>query len=74
MFSTGNRPKGLFISITGFHLLSPSFVFDSFGLKLSLIVILTNYFLWSNSSKLPAHENLQFYSMLFHAGLAHTGA
>ena len=29
--------------LSKFHLLSPSFVFDSFGLKLSLIVILTNF-------------------------------
>ena len=33
--------------------------FDSFGLKFSLIVILTNF---SHSLKLPARENLQFYS------------
>ena len=37
--------------------------FDSFGLKLSLIVILTNFSHSSNSSKLLACENLQFYSM-----------
>ena len=40
-----------------------SFVFDSFGLKLSLIVILTNFSHSSNSSKLLAHENLQCYSI-----------
>ena len=48
--------------LSKFHLLSPSFVFVSFGLKLSLIVILTNFSHSSNSSKLPARENLQFYS------------
>ena len=51
--------------LSTFHLLSPSFVFDSFGLKLSLIVILTNFSHSSNSSKLPARENLQFYSKLY---------
>ena len=51
--------------LSKFHLLSPSFVFDSFGLKLSLIVILTNFSHSSNSSKLPARENLQFYSSIY---------
>ena len=46
-----------------FHLLSPGFVFYSFGLKLSLMVILTNFSHSSNSLKSPAGENLQFYSM-----------
>ena len=45
-----------------FHLLSQGFVFDSFGLKHSLIVILTNFSHSSNSLKLPARENSQFYS------------
>ena len=60
MFSTGNKGPCIGIS-SKFHLLSPSSVFNSFGLKLSLIVILTNF---SYSSKLPARENLQFYSIL----------
>ena len=42
------------------HALSLSFLFGTFGLKLSLIVILTNFSHSSNSSKLPARENLQF--------------
>ena len=51
--------------LSKFHLLSPSFVFDSFGFKLSLFVILTNFSHSSNSSKLPARENLLFYSKIF---------
>ena len=42
-----------------------TFVFESFGLKLSLIVILTNFSHSPNSSKLPAREYLQFYSILY---------
>ena len=49
--------------LSNFHLLSPSFVFDSFDFKHSLIVILTDFSHSSISSKLPARENLQFYSM-----------
>ena len=65
MFSMDNN-KGPYITITQFYqnftyLILPNFVFDKIGLKLSLIVILTNF---SHSSKLPAHENLQFYSIL----------
>ena len=61
MLSTGNKGPCIGIS-SKFHLLSLSSVFDSFGLKLSLIVILRNFSYLSNLSKLPAHENLQFCS------------
>ena len=61
MFSTGNKGPCIGIS-SKFHLLLLSSIFDSFGLKLSLIVILTNFSYSSNSSKLPARENLKFYS------------
>ena len=57
MLSTGNKGPCIHLILSKFHLLSPSFVFDSFGLKHSLIVILTKFSHSSNSSKLPAHEN-----------------
>ena len=59
MFSTGNKGPCIGIS-SKFHLLSRSSVFDSFGLKMSLTVILM-YF--SYLSKLSARENLQFNSI-----------
>ena len=58
MLSSGN--KGPCIVPTDF-ITMPSFVFDSFGLNISLIVILINFSHSSNSSKLPTCENLQFY-------------
>ena len=66
MFSTGNKDPCISVS-SKFHLLSSSSVFDSFCLKLSLIVILTNFSYSLNSSKLPACENMQFYSIFFHS-------
>ena len=63
MLSTGYKVHVLpdFIKISS---IITSIVFDSLGLKLSLIVILTNFSHSSNLSKLPARENLQFYSMI----------
>ena len=50
--------------LSNFTYYRPVSFFDSFGLKLSLIVILTNFSHSSNSLKLPARENLQFYSIV----------
>ena len=58
--------KGPCIAITRFYQnFSYYHPVSFFGLKLSLIVILTNFSHSSNSSKLSAHGNLQFYSNYF---------